>query len=499
MEIKVVNRSILEVEADAIIVNLFEGVNAPGGATGAVDKALGGAIAAAIVDGEVKGKIGETAIFHTLGKLPARRVVVVGLGKQAEFNLDRVRAAAASAARAARKAGARRVATIAHGAGIGGLEPSRSARATVEGSLLGLYRYREFKSRDEDDREVDELVIAEVDEGRLEALLEGARKGRILSEATNYARDLVNRPSSYLTPEKLAEEARAIAGEFGLAVEILEREDMERLGMGALLGVSRGSDNPPKLIVLRYRHPAAREVVALVGKGLTFDSGGLSLKPAENMDEMKMDMAGAAAVLGALRAIAQLKPAIDIIGMVAATENMPSGHAMKPGDIVKSMSGKTIEVVNTDAEGRLTLADALTYARQLGANKLVDIATLTGAVIVALGNLVSGLLGNNRELLEAVKAAAEESGEKVWELPYLEEYKEQNKSEVADIKNVGGRGAGTITGALFVGEFAEGVPWAHLDIAGTAWTTKETSLFGKGATGVGVRTLVALVERLSAS
>lgn len=301
-----------------------------------------------------------------------------------------------------------------------------------------------------------------------------------------------------MTPGHMAEIAAELAEDYGLELTVLEREQMEALGMGALLGVARGSQQPPKFIVLRYRGKDSDEIdIALIGKGITFDSGGISIKPADGMEEMKGDMAGGAAVMAATGAIAQLKPRINVMAICAATENLPGGNAYKPGDVVTAMGGKTIEVISTDAEGRLTLADALGYARQHGAKLIVDAATLTGACRVALGDIVSGAFTNNRELLDKVIAAGAEAGERHWQLPTYDEYKEQNKSEVADIKNVGGRLAGATTAALFVGEFAGDTPWVHLDIAGTSSSEKERGYLVKGATGVPVRTFVNLVLALA--
>lgn len=497
MEIRVLPKSILDVECDCLVVNLFEGVQSPGGATGAVDKALGGLISDMISHGDFKGKLNETVIAYTGGKIPARKVLVVGLGKQEDFTLDRIRMVAGTAARHAEKSGCKRLASILHGAGIGGKKPADAAQALVEGTLLGTYRFSEYRAKTEDAPEIEEFLIVEKDEQKAKDALDGARRGRILAEATNFARDLVTTPGNKLTPAILAEKAREIAAEFGLEYHVLEPKEMEELGMGALLGVAKGSAEEPRLLVLSYKSGRAEEKLALVGKGLTFDAGGISLKPADGMHEMKFDMAGGAAVIGAIRALAQLKPSLDVVAVVPAAENLPDGKAQKPGDVVKAMNGKTIEVQNTDAEGRLILADAIAYAKEkLGATKIVDIATLTGAAVIALGHVTTALISNNEELAGAVLDAAREAGEKVWRLPAFDEYKEQYKSDVADLKNIGGRPAGTITGGLIVGEFAGDTPWAHLDIAGTAFLADERPYRGKGATGVGVRTLVNLAMNL---
>lgn len=497
MEVKVIAGDITKIHTSVVIVNLFEGVEHPGGATQAVDRALDGAISRLIAAGEIKGKLNEVTMIHTLGRLESERVVVVGLGKRDEFTLERVRGAMAEACKSLRKVSAERAATIAHGAGVGGIAPEKAAQAITEGGILGLYTFDKHKTKEPEHRELRELIIVEGDEGKLPALEQGVYRGRVLAEATNLARDLVNEPANHMTPSDMAEAARVVAEAWGLEFEVLERDDMEHLGMGALLGVAQGSREPPKLIVLGYHGGSASNHLGLIGKGVTFDSGGISIKPAEGMGEMKGDMAGGAAVIAAMKAIAELKPKVNVTGLIPATENLPSGAALKPGDVLKAMSGKTIEVVSTDAEGRLILADALCYGRKLGLSPLVDVATLTGACHVALGDFCSGAFTNNQELVEKVLKAGEEAGERIWQFPMYEEYKEQNKSDVADIKNSGGRWGGAITGAQFLAEFIEETPWVHLDIAGTSRAEKERTFLVKGATGIGVRTLVNLALALA--
>lgn len=493
-------------EGDAVVVNLFEGVTAPGGGTGAADAALGGAVSALIADKEITGKLGESAVIHTLGKAPAKRVLVVGLGKREKFDADAARSASAAAARRLRQLGAKRAATIAHGAGIGGLDAGESAQALAEGALLGLYefkRYRNSQSGAEGNGEgksLDELIILERDEHRVRALADGAAKGSLLAECAMLARDLVNEPANVVTPERMAQAAAEVAREAGLGVEILGREDMAIHKMGAMLAVAQGSANDPRLIVMDYRGDPERPEnnVALVGKGVTFDSGGVSIKPSASMWEMKGDMSGGAAVIGAMKGIAALRPKINVFGVVPAVENMPSGTAQRPGDIIRAMNGKTIEVDNTDAEGRLILADAICYVKEArGARRVVDAATLTGAVVVALGHVASGVMGTSQALVDAVLAASKATGEKMWQLPLFEEYKRQNRSEYADVKNTGGRPAGSITAALFIGEFTDGVEWAHLDIAGTFLSERVNGPLVKGATGVPTRTLIRLAEDLA--
>ncbi len=497
MEIKVATGDISKIEAGAIIVNFFEGAEEPEGDTAAVDRALGGAISQLIRQKEIKGKLNEVTVIHSLGKLPATRVVVAGLGKKTELTLDRVRSAIAETCRRLRPKGVESIATIAQWAGIAGITAAASAQAITEGAFLGLYSFRKHITK-EGEGEIKQLTILDAEAAKISALEQGYQKGRILAEATILARDMVNEPSNYMTPTIMAEMASKLAQSYGLELNILEREQMRALGMGALLGVAQGSDQPPKFIVLRYKGNSAKETdVTLIGKAITFDSGGISIKPSEGMEDMKGDMAGGASVMAALSAIAQLKPKINVMAIVPATENLPSGHALKPGDVLTSMSGKTIEIISTDAEGRLTLADAMEYARKQGTKYMVDIATLTGAVRVALGTVCTGAFSNNKELENKVIAAGAEAGELAWPMPMYEDYKEQNKSEVADIQNTGGRYGGAITAAQFLAEFAGDTPWVHLDIAGTSTSDKEHGHIVKGATGVPVRTLVNLVLSLA--
>ncbi len=487
------------IEADALIVNLFEGVSQPGGATGAVDRALGGPIAELIAAGEIKGKLGENTLIHALGRIPAKRIIVVGLGKQSDLTLDRIRRATAEACRLARAKGSRRVATIVHGAGSGGIEASRASQAIAEGAILGLYTFRRHITREPDNGPVDELLIVERDEGRLEELDRGRSTGEAIAGAVNSARDMTNEPANFMTPADMAETAGRVAADYGLHCMVLEREQMRDMGMGALLGVSQGSSQPPKFIILEYKgSDVSDKSVALVGKGITFDSGGISLKPGDNMGEMKSDMAGGATVMAVLQVLGQLRPKINVTALIPATENLPSGTALKPGDVLKAMNGKTVEIVSTDAEGRLILADALSYAARLGLSPIVDVATLTGACRVALGDVTTGAFTNNEDLVKRVLAAGQEAGERLWQMPMYEEYKEQYKSEVADIKNSGGRYGGAITAAQFLGEFVGDSPWVHLDIAGTSFSGKEKGYVVKGATGVMVRTLTNLIFGLAA-
>lgn len=496
-------------ETPALVVNLFQGVTQPGGGTGAVDRALGGAISQLIADGEIKGKAGELTLIHTMERIPARRVIVAGLGKSSDFDTVAVRRVSGDVARFLRRKGIGEYATIAHGAGIGGLNAAESAQAIAEGTLLGLYKFDTYRSngnRADDGDEtatpdggVQSVTIVERDAETVDALTAGVSVGAVLAESTMLARDLVNHPANVMTPTKMAETAREVAESVGLDLDVMDRDRMREHGMGAFLGVAQGSEEPPQLIVMTYRGDPdnPQNNLGLVGKGITFDTGGISLKPAANMEAMKGDMAGGASVIAAMRAIGSLKPRINVTGLIAATENMPGGRAQRPGDVVTAMNGKTIEVINTDAEGRLVLADTLCYARSLGITRLVDVATLTGAIVVTLGKACTGMMGNSGKLARDVGAAGERSGERFWELPMLEDYRELIRSDVADMKNSGGRQAGSITAAMLLREFAEDADWVHLDIAGTSTASSSKGHLVKGATGVPTRTLAQLAMNLA--
>ena len=498
MEIKVIVGDIDKIKAGAIIVSLLEGVERLDGDIATIDKALDGAISQLISQGEIKGKLNEITIIHSLGKLPADRVAVAGLGKPPELSQDRVRGVVAETCRQLRQKGVDSIATTALGAGTAGISPEAAAQAVTEGVLLGVYSFRRHITKEAEYGEIQQFLIVTSHQAERAVLAEGCHKGRILAEATNLARDMVNEPANYMTPSHMADTATRLAETYGLEISVLEREQMQESGMGALLGVTQGSRQPPKFIVLRYHGSDSTEIdMALVGKGITFDSGGISIKPSQGMDEMKGDMAGGAAVMAAISAIAQLKPKINVMAVIPAAENLPGGNAIKPGDVLTAINGKTIEIISTDAEGRLILADALGYAKKLGAKLMVDVATLTGACRVALGDICSGAFGNNQELVDKVIAAGAEAGELIWQMPMYEQYKEQNKSDVADIKNTGGRYAGAITAAQFLAEFVGDTPWVHLDIAGPSMSDKERTYLVKGATGVPVRTLVNLALSLA--
>ena len=490
MRISVKQGSVANIECDLLVVNIFAGVKKPGGATAAVDKKLNGAITDLIKSGEITGKLEEVNLIHTQGKIPATQVAVAGLGQTSEFELDKARIAAAAAIAEAKKIKAKKVATIVHGAGVGGLTLPHAAQALVEGSLIGAYKYKGFATKKDDSFfGVAELVVVELQKGKIKAIAEGLKVGKIIAQAVNNARDMVNAPANRLTPTGIAARAKKVSG---VKTKILDLRQARQQGLAAYYSVSKGSDEPAKFIVMQYGKGSPD--IALVGKGITFDAGGISLKPSKKMWEMKIDMAGAAAVLETMGAIAKLKVRKNVVGILPCTENMPDGEAQKPGDVVSSLSGKTIEIISTDAEGRMVMADGITYAKNLGVKKIIDIATLTGACISALGDACSGIMGNDQELVEQLIAAGKRSGEKLWQLPLFEEYKEYSKSKIADIKNCTEQGkASPSIGGLFLQLFTGDTSWAHVDIAGTVYLDKGRWYLSEGATGVMVRTLTTFL------
>jgi leucyl aminopeptidase len=440
---------------------------------------------------DFKGKSSETVVLFHPADLPAKRIALVGLGDKEGYDLERIRQACGAAAKTLMRLGLRRVALAVETFAVDYLPISDVSQSTVEGMILAAYQYTAFKEvKPEEKISLDEATL--LFEGAVRKQVEeGGRWGKIVAAAANFARDLQNHPGNFVTPAKLAETAKAVAVEVGLRCKILEKTQMEKLGMGALLGVAKGSLEPPKFIILEHKPTKSKlPPVVFVGKGITFDSGGISIKPSDRMEEMKFDMSGGAAVIGAMKAAAQLKLPVHVVGLIPSCENLPSGASMKPGDILRASSGTTIEIVNTDAEGRLILADALHYAKRYQPAAVIDLATLTGACVVALGHYASGLFTRDAKLADALQRAGEKSGERVWQLPLWDDYNEDIKSDYADIKNSAGRAGGAITAAAFLGKFAEGYPWAHLDIAGTAWADKEKGCLAKGGTGVGVRLLV---------
>lgn len=485
-------------ESEAIVINLFEGVEKPSGATAAVDAAMDGAITKLIGLGDIKGKLNEIHVLHSLGKIPARIILIVGLGKKKDLNTNKIRNLMGEMVRTAKAHRCRTLSTIIHGAGLGDIEIANSTQAIVEGCLLGSYKFTKHKTEDEEETDIEYVTLVENDATRLDIIRKYIERGIIYAEAAILARDMINEPANYMTPTDMAQIAHRLAEDYSLDITVLEREQMEKVGMGALLGVAQGSHQSPKFIILSYKGDSSKpDTIGFVGKGLTFDSGGISLKSQEFMSDMKGDMSGGAVVMGTISAIARLKLKMNIVALIPATENLPGGRAVKPGDILKAMNGKTIEVVNTDAEGRLILADALSYAVANGLSPIIDVATLTGACHIALGDLYAGVLTNNQELVERLIKAGSGVGEDLWQLPLPEEYKELNKTDIADIKNSGARYGGAITGALFLQEFVADKPWVHMDIAGPFMSEKTKGILVKGATGFGTRTLINFAEEYS--
>ena len=502
MEILVEQGSVTEVETPLVAVGIFEDVKQPGGATAAVDSALGGLISQLISDGEIKGSLNEVTIIHTGGKLPAGRVAVVGLGKEEKFNLDAIRRASGSLFQKVRDLGLGSFRSVVHSAGAAGLSPADCAQAMAEGATLAAYGYRQFKTITPARGEVERMTLVEMDAAKAPQIEEGIRKGQAFAAAAVTARDIAAAPPNLATPEYVAERARELASRYGLECRVMGPDEMQEMGMGAIMAVGQGSVHPPRMVALWYKgDPRSQKLAGLVGKGITFDSGGISIKPSQNMERMKYDKSGAAAVLGAMQGIAELKLKANVLGVMALAENLPGGNAYRPGDIIRAMNGKTIEVISTDAEGRLVLADALAYAVQQGADPVVDLATLTGAVVTALGTGGAGVMGNDDALIRQLQDAGDRAGERLWPLPIWEEYLwEQVKSEFADIKNSGGRQAGAPVGALLLSLFVDKAKWAHLDIAGVAWVDGDQvvmpkSYLPKGPTGFGARLLMEFVQK----
>jgi leucyl aminopeptidase len=476
------------IDADLLVVPWFDGESAtvvPG-----LDAATAGEIQRALTQHEFQAKPFEFFVARVVDKSwRAGRVALVGGGARNVASGEMMRKLAAAAGLDARKRHVQRAAFAIRGNG----DQSLLAQAAAEGVTLAEFYGGSYKTADPQPVAVASWTIAF--EGKEPGgATEAVNRGRILGECSNLARALANEPGNTLTPREFAARASAIAAEGGIKVDVLDERQINELGMGLLLGVARGSSEPPRLMVFRHDPPGApaTPVLGLVGKGITFDTGGISIKPADGMERMKDDMAGGAAVACAMRAIGLLRAPIRVVGVVPATENMPGGRAIKPGDILKNAEGKTVEVINTDAEGRLILGDGLWYARQLGATHLVDVATLTGAVVVALGKITSGLFGTPDSWVDQVRRVAERAGDRSWPMPIFDDYREQLKSEIADFANTGGRPAGSITAALFLKEFTAGLPWVHMDIAGTAWADEARPFMPKGATGVAVRTLASL-------
>jgi leucyl aminopeptidase len=493
MQITLDTRPYVGLETQALVTYVFEEADPVQGRIAEIDVATGDLLSQLAKGGELTGKMLEFTLVHAPAGLKAARLLLVGAGKREQFNGATLRKIAGAALRHLKAKSVKQVAFLVRENDAN----EDSAQVVAEGILAADFESDKYKTDKKNDKSVDSVALVGYSDGERAAGEKGLTRGRVIADAQNFTRDLVNEPSNKLTPKILAEKAEAMAREAGLAVEILDEKKIADLKMGALLSVAQGSVEPPRVIVVTYTPPNPKPgapVVALVGKAVTFDTGGISIKPADGMEKMKYDMAGGATMLGVMRALAALRPNVKVICVVPSTENMPGGKAQKPGDIQTAMSGKTIEVLNTDAEGRLILADAITYAKQLGATHMVDAATLTGAIVVALANINVGVFGSDQPWTDKLLASAKATGEKMWQMPLDEEYREFIKGSVADIQNIGsGKGGGAITGAMFIKEFAGDTPWIHLDIAGTAWNDDAKPWLAKGPTGVALRTLVHLV------
>lgn len=510
MKIEVKLGDVANVATPLLIVDLFKGVKTPGGATGAVDGALDGAISKSIAAGEIEGKLGETLVIHTMGKIGAERVLVVGLDEREKFGSEEARRAAAAAVWTTEKLSIKEAATIVHGAGIGAsssapssqpssqpssVPSSEAAENTALGSLLAAYRFDKYKSKEDQKKpRLEKLVILEREKEKIATFESGVTRAEAVAWAQNFARDLVNEPANVMTPVEFAERVSEKAKEVGLDVEIFDEQWIQKKQMNLLWAVAKGSDDPPRLVVLRHQGGKKNDPwTAVIGKGVMFDSGGISIKAAQGMEAMKADMAGGAAVAGALLAAARLGVKRNVIGLVAAVKNLPDGRAQTPGDVVKSFDGPSVEVISTDAEGRMVMADALSYARELGASYLVDIATLTGACVTSLGTKVAALFASDEKMQKLFMDNVSHTGEKLWPMPMFDEYNELLKSTVAELKNVG-YPAGAVTAAKFLEHFTGKKPWVHIDMAAKELVDKNYACYRKGATGFGVRTLISFVE-----
>lgn len=494
MELSVRKGDITQVKCDLLVLNAFEGEK-PGGATGAVDAVLEGKLSKYWKEDSFKGRLATSYLYRPEGLLPAKRILVVGLGKKSEFSTEAVRQAGAVALNRAKALGAKKIVSVLHGAGNGGLQARDCARAIAEGVLLADYQFETYRKNK--GKSPERFDVVTTDGRAVRFAQKGLEEGIHEAQGVNVARDLVNTPGMDMYPKTLLERAREIAkGKGTIRVKVYDREKLQKMGAGAMLGVAQGSEHEPYLVHMIYTPKVkAKKKICLVGKAVTFDSGGLSLKPSGAMETMKCDMGGSATVLGVFAAIDDVAPKAEVHGIFAAVENMPSGKAVRPGDVLTAMNKKTIEVLNTDAEGRLTLADALTYAVKQKPDYIIDLATLTGASVVALGEEISALMSNNKKLTEMVLEAAESAGEKMWEMPLEKNYRKLLKSDIADIKNIGSRWGGGLTAGLFLQEFVSNVPWVHLDIAGPAYAERVIDPYTKkGGTGHGVRTLIHLLR-----
>jgi len=499
MEIKCEFSFLSDAKVDAVAVLVFQDKNGLGQQISALGKQLGEKLQPAVSLKDFSGKKGEVLSLYTDKSIASPRLVLIGMGEPEKLSLEKIRRGSAAAATTAQKM---KIASLGIEFPISMLSaqslkaaPSDIAQAVVEGAVLSVYKYDKYITAKEDEKKLESLTVFTSDKKRLSEIREGVRRGEILSAATSLARDLQNAPSNEIYPETLAHHVQETAYKHGFKTTVFDQRKIETLKMGGILAVSKGSNHPPRFIILEHNPGKVKSgTVVLVGKGVTFDSGGISIKPAANMGEMKMDMSGAAAVIGAFQALADLQLPVHVVGLIPAVENMPSGTAMKPGDIVRHYSGKTSEVDNTDAEGRLILADALGYASHYKPDVVIDLATLTGACVVALGHLATGMMGNDQETMDAITIAGETTYERVWQLPLFDEYEKMIKSDVADVKNTGGRWGGAITAGWFLKNFIGDYKWVHLDIAGTAILEEKMDYAPKGGSGVGVRLLIEFLK-----
>jgi len=484
MKSSVAAKPLAQIETPLLAIAVAQGTSLPASLAD-LDRAAGGVLARALGAGDYKGKRDETLLVYGSGK--AQRILLVGVGKPGDVTRSALRRAAAVGAKRARTLGATAFAFAVAAEARGGVSATEIGQVVVEGAVQGGWQFTELKQAGDDPKPELEAVAVVVDAADAPATETGRSVGDAIAAGHRLTRWLQMQPGNVCTPTYLADQAAKLAKTHGFALTVLDRAQLKKEGMGALLAVAQGSAEEPRFIALEYKGGGAKAPVVLVGKGVTFDSGGISIKPAQNMEDMKFDMSGAAAVLGTFEVLGRLKPKLNVVGLIPATENLPSGTAVKPGDVIKSHLGKTIEIINTDAEGRLILCDALSYARRFKPAAVLDAATLTGAVVVALGHHAIGIMGNDEALLGEVRDAGERAGERCWPLPLWDEYRDLVKSEIADVKNSGGRSAGSIAGGWFLKEFVEGFPWVHLDIAGTAYTEGDSPTQGKGPTAVGVR------------
>jgi leucyl aminopeptidase len=497
MKSQAITGNFTEADVEALAVAVYKDETATGEDLKELDKLTGGLLASVFKSEEFKGEAGETMYlrFAANGNSKAERLLLVGAGDRSEFKTADVAVISGTATRYLRKLNVKSFALLPRGEG----NAVEIAQCAAQGVVTSQFELDKYKSEGKNDKSIEKFVLC-IENADEKTLKDGLKRGEIVGESMNFTRDLANEPPNILHPTEMAKRAQQMAKEAGLKCEVLDEAQMEKLGMGSLLSVSAGSEQPAKLIVLRYEPKKSSgkkgELLALVGKGITFDTGGISIKPAEGMEAMKYDMSGAATVIGAMRAIGLMKPSVPVLGVVAAVENMPDGKATRPSDVVTASNGKTVEILNTDAEGRLVLADAVAYAETQGATTIIDMATLTGAVIIALGDLNTGIMGNDQELVDEIIQCGKQAGEDFWQLPISKEYSKGIKSDIADIKNIGpSRKAGTIMGAVFIQEFVEKAKWAHLDIAGTAWADAAKPHQSKGPTAVALRTLLKLVEK----